>query len=239
MAPNVDAYLADVEARYANDAYHSLSIEGYTVTAELIERVRSGTWNPDDPRDKDSRDAMAAKGYFDAHNAVRSSIARILSGENPGKVIRDDHRDWYRTLWSPSVQAGIIRAEDLAGYRNMPVRIRDATHAPPPHDAVRDLMPALFDLLENEEHPAVRAVLGQFVFVFIHPYLDGNGRLGRFLMNAMLASGGYPWTVITLDERDRYFQTLDRASAMSDIAPFAQFIGEQVRLQVSQLPRRL
>jgi len=38
-------------------------------------------------------------------------------------------------------------------------------------------------------------VLGHFVFVYIHPYLDGNGRIGRFLMNLMLAAGGYPWTV--------------------------------------------
>jgi Fic family protein len=43
---------------------------------------------------------------------------------------------------------------------------------------------------------SVRVVLGHFVFVYIHPYIDGNGRMGRFLMNLMLASGGYPWAVI-------------------------------------------
>ncbi len=59
-------------------------------------------------------------------------------------------------------------------------------------DAVRDAMPILFELLENEPDASVRAVLGHFIFVFIHPYMDGNGRMGRFLMNVMLASGGYP-----------------------------------------------
>lgn len=49
-------------------------------------------------------------------------------------------------------------------------------------------MPVLFDLLKNESHPAVRAVLGHFFFVFIHPYMDGNGRMGRFILNDMLAS---------------------------------------------------
>jgi len=53
-------------------------------------------------------------------------------------------------------------------------------------------MPAFFDLLREETHPAVRVVLGHFLFVYIHPYMDGNGRIGRFLMNVMLASGRIP-----------------------------------------------
>ena len=61
---------------------------------------------------------------------------------------------------------------------------------------VRELMPAFFDLLENEAEPAVRVVMGHFIFVYIHPYFDGNGRMGRFLMNVMCASGGYQWTVV-------------------------------------------
>jgi Fic family protein len=51
-------------------------------------------------------------------------------------------------------------------------------------------MPVLFEMLEAETAPQVRAVLGHFFFVYIHPYTDGNGRLGRFLMNLMLASAG-------------------------------------------------
>jgi Fic family protein len=51
-------------------------------------------------------------------------------------------------------------------------------------------MPAFFELLQQEEQPAVRVVLGHFFSVYIHPYIDGNWRIGRFLMNLMLASGG-------------------------------------------------
>lgn len=47
-------------------------------------------------------------------------------------------------------------------------------------------MPVLFDLLHEETEPSVRVVLGHFIFVYIHPYQDGNGRMGRFLMNTML-----------------------------------------------------
>ena len=69
-------------------------------------------------------------------------------------------------------------------------------HVPPNHEAVRDAIPAFFDLLGKETEPSVRVVLEHFVFVYIHPYMDGNGRLGRFLMNVMLAEGDYPWTVV-------------------------------------------
>jgi Fic family protein len=59
--------------------------------------------------------------------------------------------------------------------------------------------------------------------------MDGNGRMGRFLMNAMLASGGYPWTVIPVERRIDYMQALESASVDSDIEPFAQFLGGLVR----------
>ena len=86
-------------------------------------------------------------------------------------------------------------------------------------------MPMLFELLANETEPAVRVVLGHFVFVYIHPYMDGNGRMGRFLMNVMLASGGYPWTIIPLERRNDYMTALEAASVRQDIRPFARFIG--------------
>src|SRR5690606_24632624 len=90
-------------------------------------------------------------------------------------------------------------------------------------------MPAFFELLQQEEQPAVRVVLGHFFFVYIHPYMDGNGRMGRFLMNLMMASGGYPWTVVPLERRKTYMSALESASVDGDIKPFARFLGELVR----------
>lgn len=227
---DTDAYLARVQETYRTDAYHSLSIEGYRVTDELIDRVASGTWNPEQhAEDKDARNAMAAHGYWRAFETVQNSLQRVLAAENPGDVARTDHSAWYRTIFSPSVAAGILSAADLAGYRNAPVYIKNAAHVPPPREAVREMMPALFDLIADEPSAAVRAVLGHFCFVFSHPYMDGNGRMGRFLMNTMLASGGYPWTVIRVEWRDRYMAALDAASARGDIVPFAQFIADAIQ----------
>jgi hypothetical protein len=224
-AVDIDAYMKHVEDVYVTDAYHSLSIEGYQVSEELIRRVRDSTWNPDGEEDREHRNALAARGYHDAFQVVKDSVRKVLNGAGAGETAEADHGKWYRELFSPSVTAGILQPGDLAGYRNGPVYIRQSMHTPPAREAVRDLMPAFFNLLRVEENAAVRVVLGHFMFVFIHPYIDGNGRVGRFLMNVMMASGGYPWTVITVDSRDAYMAALEQASVQKDIKLFAEFLA--------------
>jgi fido (protein-threonine AMPylation protein) len=226
---NVDKYLKRVEEIYVTDAYHSLSIEGYRVSLELIERVRSGTWNPDDnENDREHRTALAASGYWQAYQAVQESLGKILHDENPGTVVDNDHRIWHQEMFEPSVTAGILKPADLAGYRNIRVHIRRSMHVPASHEAARDAMPAFFDLLREETEASVRVVLGHFIFVYIHPYVDGNGRMGRFLMNTMLASGGYPWTVIPVEERNEYMAALEEASVDGNIGPFAEYLARLV-----------
>ncbi|RCR67525.1 Fic family protein [Larkinella punicea] len=230
LPQDLDAYLKQVDDAFVSDAYNSLSIEGYQVTPALIERVRQGRWNPDQVEsDQDQKNALAARGYWQAHQAVKQTIQAILQGQNAGEAVENDHRTWYRELFAPSVSIGLLKASDLAGYRNGQVYIRGSKHVPLNRDAVRDTMPVFFELLQAEPEPAVRVVLGHFIFVYIHPYMDGNGRIGRFLMNAMLASGGYPWTIIPLSDRSRYMQALEKASAEQDITNFAVFLADLVR----------
>jgi fido (protein-threonine AMPylation protein) len=224
------SYLRLVEGKYQSDAYHSLSIEGYRVTPQLIERVRSGGWNPlRHEEHRQDRDALAARGYWQAFQVVKANVGDIIAGGNPGEVVRTAHREWYRELFQPLAATGLIEPTVLAGYRNGPVYLRTSRYIPPRWEAVRDAMDALFDLLGDEPEPAVRAVLGHWLFGYIHPYPDGNGRIARFLMNAMLASGGYPWTIVRMEDRDEYLSALDRASLDMDIGPFARFAARRVR----------
>jgi Fic/DOC family len=227
---DTEAYLKTVDEIYVEDAYHSLSIEGYRVSRELIERIRSGAWSPDgDSADRQQKDAMAAKGYYEAFQVVNRSVHQVLNGANAGHVFERDHGAWYRALLAPSVSAGILSAADLAGYRSAQVYIRRSKHVPPKPEAVRDTMPELIELLRAEPDAGVRAVLGHFMFVYIHPYMAGNGRMGRFLMNLMLASGGYPWTVVPVERRDDYLRALEAASVGQNIRPFSEFLGDLVR----------
>ena len=179
---------------------------------------------------------MAALGYWQAFLKVKETIIKIMEGSNAGKQADADHSGWYRQLFDPSVTAGILKSSDLAGYRNNQVYISSSKHTPLSVDAMRDAMPILFELLEEETEASVRAILGHFIFVFIHPYMDGNGRMGRFLMNVMLASGGYPWTVIPVEKRQTYMTALEKASTNQDIVPFAKFLSHLVIQEMEGSP---
>jgi Fic/DOC family len=231
--PSMDAYMAQANAVYVRDAYHSLSIEGYRVTPEIIERVARGDWNPEAERDRRQIDAMAARGYYDAHERVLAAIRESFGGLNAGEIFEHALAAWYRALFGPSVQAGILEAWQLAGYRERRVYITGSIHVPPPREAVPACMATLFSCLKAEPDGWVRAVLGHFIFVFIHPYADGNGRLARFVMNLMLASGGYYWAILRVESRAGYMRTLEAASVGGDIAPFAAFVAGEMAASAS------
>ena len=223
------AYLAMIDDIYQHDAYHSLSIEGYRVTPELVQLVASGDWNPDDDDShRRDRDALAARGYYQAFLLVRGAVEEFYRTLDP-TFVRTGHRGWYRELFSPHVAAGLLDAATLAGYRNSPVFLRGSRHLPPRWEILTDAMPALFDTIEAEPDTAVRAVMGHWLFGYLHPFPDGNGRIARFLMNALLATAGYPWTVIRVDERRTYLDALERASVEGDVGPFVAFIAAQMR----------
>lgn len=224
-----DQYFVQMDEIYKDDAYNSLSIEGYEVDQQLIEKVRGNLWNPDGSfEDKESRNALAARGYYEAFQEVKKSILKIFDQANPGKVLEKDLSKWYSSLFAPSVRVGILKPTDILGYRKFPVYIRGSRHIPLPKEALLDAMETLFLCLQEELHPFVRAVLGHFIFVYIHPYMDGNGRISRFLMNAMFASGGYPWTIVHLKNRQEYLSSLEEASTNNNIQPFARFIAKEL-----------
>ena len=73
---------------------------------------------------------------------------------------------------------------------------------------------------KNKKHPGLALKYPVYFFVFIHPYMDGNGRTARFLMNALLASGGYPWTIICVKNRKHYISTLENTHIKFDMTDF-------------------
>ncbi len=232
VLPNKAGYFDHLQKIYSDDAYNSLSIEGYDVDEKLIEKVKNNQWNPDEQfEDRQSRDALAARGYFEAFEEVKRSITKIFDGIAPGKVLENDISKWYQSLFAPSVRAGILKPHDVFGYRKHQVYIRGSRHIPLPKEALMDSMEILFMCLKEEPHAGVRAILGHFIFVYIHPYMDGNGRIGRFLMNTMFASGGYPWTIVHMKNRKEYLIALEAASVLNNIKPFVEFIAKEAGIK--------
>jgi len=219
-----EAFLAQMDVQYKLDAYHSLSIEGYRVTDDLIEKVKSGSWKPDSV-DADQRNALAARGYWQAFQKVKGSVSDIFKGNDAGTIVERDLALWYQEMFMPCISAGIIKPSDIVGYRTHQVYIRQSMHTPLPPEALSDAMATLFELLKSEPEASVRAILGHFLFTFIHPYMDGNGRLGRFLMNTVLASGGYDWVIIPVEQRDQYMNALEKASVEGDVRGFVEFVA--------------
>ncbi len=229
-------YLRQIETIKLEDTYHSLSIERYRVTPELIKKVALGQWNPlNDSGDQRQIDAMAARGYLDAFQWVQEDAGTAFSDESVAATLfAHRHQGWYQKLFGPSVDAGILERTDLVGYRRHLVFLRGSLHVPPHYDHVRDGMEALKSCFAEETDAFVRAVLGHWLIGFIHPYMDGNGRLARFTMNFMLASGRYAWTIIHVEDRATYMDALEKASVEDDIAPFAAFVAQCVKASSMQ-----
>ena len=196
------------------------------MTQDLVEKVKSAKWNPDQNlEDREQRNALAARGYFKKHfSEVQNSVTRIFKGESPGEVVEQGIPTWYQKLFAPSARLGLIPLEDLFGYRRSQVYIRNSRHSPPAKEYLGEIMEAFFQCLKDEEHPAVRALLGHFIFVYIHPYMDGNGRIGRFhqchVSFGKAIHGRSSKSIIAIFT----FSALEAASVGKDILPFTRFI---------------
>jgi hypothetical protein len=123
----------------------------------------------------------------------------------------------------------ILKTSDLAGYRKRPVYIRRSMHVSQSADTVRDVMSLLFEVLSRRKGTMIPAWCWGFHLCLYSPYVAGNGRVGGFLMNKMLASGSYPWTLIPVMERTAYLGTLENASVRQNIRSFAEFLARLVR----------
>lgn len=226
----LDKTLAMINEVYVRDAYNSLSIEGYKVTPDLIERVSSGNWSPQTiERDHEAKDALAARGYYDAFNKILESITEAHNREDLDFLINVGITQWYISLFSPCVKAGIIAESDLAGFRKGPIYIRKSRHVPPASEQLMDCMDALKDCMAKESSFAVKATLGHFFLGYIHPFMDGNGRTARFLMNFLFIVGGYKWVVIKQETREKYLDALEAASGDENIVPFVEFILKTIK----------
>lgn len=135
-----------------------------------------------------------------------------------------------------------IDNKNAGKYRTENVVISGAKHIPPKHYEIIDLMQELIEEYDNnwrDYHPVIRATLLHGEFVKIHPFIDGNGRTARLLLNFELMKNGYTPIIIKNEDRAKYYEVLDIANTTMNYEPFIKLVSESVmeseRLWISLL----
>jgi Fic family protein len=133
-----------------------------------------------------------------------------------------------------ALHALVLRGIDdlnAGAWRHDTVRIYGASHIPPRAEKIPAKMGEFFDWCHEKASalpPIERAARMHIDFVAIHPFIDGNGRTARLLMNLELLKAAYPIAIIKVEERQKYYQNLDTAISHGDYAPFVRQICEAV-----------
>lgn len=124
-----------------------------------------------------------------------------------------------------------IDNQNAGKYRNENVIISGASHIPPSHIILHELMQKLvveYNKEWNAFHPVIKACLLHGEFVKIHPFIDGNGRTARLLLNFELMKYGYTPIIIKKTRRAEYYDALDYAHTTLDYSKFIDLIAEFV-----------
>jgi len=211
----------EVEKKYREDlavywTYHSTSIEGSTLTLKETNLFLSeGIVGANKPFD----DYMDARGHKEAVELVFLWVDK----EPDRKIQEMDILNLHKTTMYGRQWAG--------DYRSVQVYIRGAAHLPPPPSHVKELMKDFAEAINKntEKHlPIANAAMIHSDFEAIHPFVDGNGRVGRLLANWMLMKGGYPPIIIEVKERKKYFGLLEEAQVKDNPAPLIWFFKSKL-----------
>ncbi len=108
------------------------------------------------------------------------------------------------------------------------------SHVAPPHGMVPELMQQLFDWLKNsDEHLLIKSCVFHYEFEFIHPFSDGNGRIGRLWQSVILYHwkkifSAIPTESIIKEHQEAYYKALEKAGSLGESTPFVEFMLEVI-----------
>ncbi|KAK6191415.1 hypothetical protein SNE40_003109 [Patella caerulea] len=197
---------------YFSHIYHTNAIEGNTLTLSQTRAI------------VETRIAVGGKSLAEQNevlglDAALSYINSTLLGI--GQLTLDDLLEIHRRV------LGFVDPTEAGRFRKTQVFVGD--FEPPPPEDLQYLMDQFIEWLNSEEtitlHPIELAALAHYKLVIIHPFYDGNGRTSRLLMNLILMQAGFPPVSIEVEDRYRYYESLETANN-GDVRPFIRFIAE-------------
>lgn len=196
--------------------YNSNAIEGNTLTLRETDLVLRGLTIDQKPL----KDHMEAVGHKEAFEFVRE----LVKNNEPisERIIKQIH---YLVLAD--------KKEDRGVYRRVPVRIMGAQHEPVQPYLIEPKMEQLLqEYSESMEHIVTKLARFHIEFEGIHPFIDGNGRTGRLLVNLELMKAGYPPIDIKFTDRIAYYNAFDEYHVKHDLSAmenlFAGYINARL-----------
>lgn len=200
--------------------HDSNAIEGNTLTLSETARVLEGMTIDKKPL----KDHLEAIGHRDAFRY----LLRAFRDKIP-------LTEWFVREIHMLVLAD--RPEDRGAYRKINVKILGAHHVPPEPFLVPQQMEELMvRLVESRKHPIEKAALFHVLFEAVHPFVDGNGRTGRLLLNFLLMQEGYPAINVKYADRHRYYDAFTAYHRDQDDTKIVLLVAEYV---ASRLKERL
>lgn len=199
--------------------YNSNAIEGNTLTLQETALVLEGITIDRKPL----KDHLEAVGHKDAFLYIQELVKdKVPFSES---IIKQIH-----TL------VLMDRPEDRGVYRRIPVRIMGAYHTPPEPVVVPEQMEKLIkEFSKKKLHPIESAALFHLKFEGIHPFVDGNGRTGRLILNLFLMQNGYPPINVKFTDRRRYYEAFDSYYRDNDAGTMIQMIAEYVKQSLLEI----
>lgn len=203
--------------------YNSNAIEGNTLTLRETDMVLRGLTIDQKPL----KDHMEAVGHKDAFYFVRDQVKEQAPLSE--RVIKQIH---YLVLAD--------KEEDRGVYRRVPVRIMGAKHEPVQPYLIQPKMEQLLEAYKNStEHIIPRLARFHIEFEGIHPFIDGNGRTGRLLVNLELMKAGYPPIDIKFADRVAYYNAFDEYYGKHNLGVmeklFAGYVSEKLDRYLAML----
>jgi len=195
--------------------YNSNAIEGNTLSLRETQLViQEGITI----RGKSLREHLEARNHPDTIDYVEKLAQK-------GTTIKQDDILKVHALLMRSIDD-----QNAGKYRTGQVRVTGATFMPPPAEKIQAMISELLQTLSqnpDELRPIELAAFFHHKFVYIHPFLDGNGRTARLIMNAILMRNEYPFTVLLKVDRPKYLRALNEADN-GNLIPFANFVANCV-----------
>ncbi len=198
--------------------YNSNAIEGNTLTLRETDLVLRGLTVDRKPL----KDHMEAVGHKEAFEYVRELVVNNVPISE--RVIKEIH---YLVLAD--------KKDDRGVYRKVPVRIMGAQHEPTEPYLIQEKIEQLLrDFAESKEHVVTKLARFHIEFEGIHPFIDGNGRTGRLLVNLELMKAGFPPIDIKFTDRLAYYNAFDEYHAKHNLSAMEKLFAEYINARLDK-----